>query len=175
MNSITAAKNRRVNPPSSIPSPPPQNTYVNNFPQKTPTTNTQSIPNKEMNNALTLPQVIKLVDIRLTNLEKAMVEVKTNSNIVYSQSTENQTPPSSVSFNDDINLSKKLKDTIDEFDKRYEMLAQEVIELKNIVLSLQSYTMDVNKMLMEERTHIMEELGRNEQDNIEEPSQEISS
>ena len=40
---------------------------------------------------------------------------------------------------------------MDEFNARFELLADEIANMKNIVLSLQSYTMDVNKMLLEER------------------------
>jgi len=172
MNSITAAKNRRVNPPSSTPPPPPQNTYINKYQQNTPNTANVNTQNKDMNTTLTLPQVIKLVDIRLSKLEKEMIEIKTNSSDENSQNMKNSIPFSSVSLNDNNILSQKLKETIDEFDKRYEMLAQEIIDLKNIVLSLQSYTLDVNKMLMEERTHIMEELSKNEQEKQQESFQE---
>ena len=38
------------------------------------------------------------------------------------------------------------------------MLAEEIINLKNIVLNLQSYTMEVNKTLMEERVRILSDV-----------------
>ena len=170
MNSITAAKNRRVNPPSSAT---PQNTYVNKSPQATAATS----PNTS-NTALTLPQVIQLVDIRLTNLEKTVVEIKSNSKNVTFAKTENETAgshPQYQSRRSDDEIDAKLRETVEEFDKRYEMLAQEVIEIKNIVMRLQTYTMDVNKMLMEERSQIIDELERKEQENREEPSQEAEN
>jgi hypothetical protein len=44
---------------------------------------------------------------------------------------------------------------LDEFNARHELLANEIGSLKNVVMSLQSYTMDVNKMLLQERIKIL--------------------
>lgn len=44
---------------------------------------------------------------------------------------------------------------VEEFETRFEILAEEISNLKQIVLSLQSYTMDVNKMLLEERQNVV--------------------
>ena len=46
-----------------------------------------------------------------------------------------------------------------EYENRFAMLANEIAELKDIVLKLQSYTMEVNKMLMQERVQILSDLG----------------
>jgi hypothetical protein len=40
---------------------------------------------------------------------------------------------------------------LDEIDIRFNILAEEVSNLKQIIMELQSYTMSVNKMLLEER------------------------
>ena len=80
---------------------------------------------------LTLPQVISVVDARLIKLEKFMNESHMN------QPTE---PQPQISQN-----------LIDEFQSRFDMLAQEIMTLKDVVLKLQSYTMDVNKLLLEDR------------------------
>jgi len=40
---------------------------------------------------------------------------------------------------------------IEEFEKKFEILADEISSLKEIVLSLQSYTMAVNKILFDEK------------------------
>ena len=54
-----------------------------------------------------------------------------------------------------ISLENKPTNTDDayfeEFETRFEIMAQEISEMKQIVLSLQSYTMDVNRILMEEK------------------------
>lgn len=89
---------------------------------------------------LTLPQVIQLVDKRLITLENFM-----------NQST-NQGQPAGSSSQD------QLPEIVDEFDKRYNMLAEEIVNIKNIVLSLQSYTMEVNKSLLDERVRILSDI-----------------
>jgi len=40
---------------------------------------------------------------------------------------------------------------LDEFNARFEIMAEEIANLKNIVMNLQMYTMSVNKQLLEER------------------------
>ena len=44
------------------------------------------------------------------------------------------------------------------FDEKFEVLANEIADLKDIVLKLQSYTMEVNKMLMEERITLLSDM-----------------
>jgi hypothetical protein len=46
-----------------------------------------------------------------------------------------------------------------DFNSKFDALAEEIANMKNIVLSLQSYTMDVNKILMDERIRILSEVG----------------
>lgn len=100
-------------------------------------------------NLLTLPQVIQIVDKRLTVLEKFMND--SHASMQVNDQVNEQT-------NEHANVPDNFKEIIDEFDKRYELLAEEIVNLKNIVLSLQSYTMEVNKTLMEERVRIFSDL-----------------
>ncbi len=86
---------------------------------------------------LTLPQVISLVDKRLTTLETFM------------RDQQQQGPSQSDSS---VPLSNELAE---EFNAKFEMLAGEVEALKDIVLKLQAYTMEVNKTLYEERIHML--------------------
>ena len=66
----------------------------------------------------------------------------------------------------------------DEFNSKFEILAQEVADLKDIVLKLQSYTMEVNKTLYEERIQVLSDMDVKEnklefyisEDEIEDPS-----
>jgi len=109
---------------------------------------------------LTLPQVIAVVDRRLILLETFMKETKESGdkkeNIIMTpmtsnaNSTENDTP-----FVTEIELNT----VIDEFNNRFEILATEINEMKDILLKLQSYTMDVNKMLLNERIQIFSDIG----------------
>jgi hypothetical protein len=57
---------------------------------------------------------------------------------------------------------------IDEFNHRFEVLAEEMNNIKDIVLKLQSYTMEVNKTLLEERINVFSDLGNvnNNNENI---------
>lgn len=90
---------------------------------------------------LTLPQVISLVDKRLVTLETFMKESKT------------ATPVSSSSLSEE-----SMNGMADEFNSKFELLAGEVAELKDIVMKLQSYTMEVNKTLFEERIQLLSDM-----------------
>lgn len=99
---------------------------------------------------LTLPQVIQVVDKRLIALETFMNQIKTTPTQINMLST-------SPSSNESV-VPSNIAEIVDEFDKRYNMLAEEIINIKNIVLSLQSYTMEVNKSLLDERVRILSDL-----------------
>jgi hypothetical protein len=118
---------------------------------------------------LTLPQVISLVDKRLVTLETFMKETQQT---VSQQSAPQQTVPPSASVSEDA-----MNSLADEFNSKFEILAQEVADLKDIVLKLQSYTMEVNKTLYEERIQVLSDMDVKEnklefyisEDEIEEP------
>ena len=94
---------------------------------------------------LTLPQVIALVDRRLVVLESFMKDTKA------AQAQQAPAPvPTPVQQLDD--------EVIDEINNRFELLAGEVAELKDILIKLQSYTMEVNKRLVDERIHILSDV-----------------
>ena len=134
---LAAARKRRA-PASITPTNPPP----------TPVNNQNLPPNPAM--GLTLPQVIALVDQRLVIVETFMKNM--------------QSSVSSPGFASESNgISPIIEDTnsnsvLEEINSRYDLLAEEVINLKNIVLSLQSYTMEVNKTLMEERIRILSDV-----------------
>ena len=96
---------------------------------------------------LTLPQVISLVDKRLVTLETFMKESKTAAPVSSSSSSE-----------ESMNLMA------DEFNSKFELLAGEVAELKDIVMKLQSYTMEVNKTLFEERIQVLSDMDNEPMD-----------
>ena len=88
--------------------------------------------NSPANTGLTLPQVISLIDKRLINLE-----------IVTKNITTAQTGDS------DNNETVLPEMFMEELQSRFDIMADEIANLKNIVLKLQTYTMDVNKILLE--------------------------
>jgi hypothetical protein len=88
--------------------------------------------------------VLKLVDYRLTTLVGHMKENFELREVAAPISTPAQTA-----------IPNNITEVLDEFNERFETLADELANLKNIVLSLQSYTMDVNKTLLQERIRIL--------------------
>ena len=123
-----------------------------------PVQNLQSQPHKS---GLTLPQVISLVDKRLITLETFMRESQNGSSTSVSVSASTSASASTSVSEDAVNQ------LADEFNSKFEMLAQEVADLKDIVLKLQSYTMDVNKTLFEERIQVLSDMGENKEGGIE--------
>jgi enamine deaminase RidA (YjgF/YER057c/UK114 family) len=125
-------------------------------PLETPQTSNNS---GQQQQGLTLPQVINVIDTRLTKLEKFMNDTKeqreTYSNPMIQQS-QIQTIP-----NVEQSTISNLSEIIDEFQQRFLLLAEEINSLKDTIIKLQSYTMDVNKTLMEERINILSDLGEN--------------
>lgn len=95
-------------------------------------------------NALTLPQVITLVDQRLVVLENHMKD------------NLRRQDEDSVMFREPAQPTSEFSsELLDEFNNRFETLAQEIENMKRIVLNLQSYTMEVNKTLLNERIRIL--------------------
>jgi hypothetical protein len=125
---LASARQRRAGTPSSTPSEP---------------TNVESTPS--ISSGLTLPQVITLIDTRLSTLEKFM---RGNQNMIV-------TPTNANPENDNTDVQSVL----DEFNNRFLLLAEEIGSIKDTVLKLQMYTMDVNKMLLEERVNVLSDLG----------------
>ena len=123
--SLAAAKKRRA--PASV-APSVSTPPQNSYVQ-------QNVPA-----GLTLPQVIQVVDKRLIALEQTVRTITANAN----------TQPTDVP-----EVPSNLTEVLDEFNSRFDALAEEIENIKNIVLSLQTYTMDVNKMLLEERVTLL--------------------
>jgi len=128
---------------------PPEPVQTSIRPGQNPGQNAQQ--NIAPTGGLTLPQVIAVIDNRLIGLEKFMKDTK----------DENQNGQSAVGQQSDLQFDNtKL---VEEFDNRFELLAEEISNLKDIVLKLQSYTMEVNKTLMDERINVFSDLGHIDQ------------
>ena len=87
---------------------------------------------------LTLQQVISVIDKRLVVLENHMNESK-NMELYKSENINQQLPVESSE-----SLSTSTHEMIEEFHNRTVMLADEISVIKDIVLKLQAYTMEVN-------------------------------
>jgi hypothetical protein len=76
-------------------------------------------------------QVISIIDNRLLMIEKKLKE-----------------DPVSRSVDNNSDLSELQN----EYEERFDMILREIDSIKEIVIKLQAYTMDVNKILVEEHT-----------------------
>ena len=108
----------------------------------------------------TLPQVIAVIDKRLSNLETFMKEAKAGEstmrqNVSFDLENDGSGPSPALSS---VPLDA-FNDMVAEFNNRFEILAVELATLKDTIIKLQTYTMDVNKTLMEERVHVFSDLG----------------
>jgi hypothetical protein len=144
--SNASAKNRRAYggnpPPTPVSAPGPQ-------PSNQPASS---------NSGFTLPQVIAVIDSRLVNLETFMKETKGSQNkAVY----ENVVQRNVTQLAPVPEVDSSVQEILSEYNARFDMLVEEITSLKDIVLKLQSYTMDVNKTLLEERIQILSDLGSN--------------
>ena len=137
MSSSNAAAIRRRVGAQGVPAPVPTQSTPN-----MPTSSSASAPSSAPAQ-MTLQQVISTVDKRLTQLETI---VKSNNN---------NTNPNNNNESSDLPL------VVDEFNNRFELIVTEINSLKDIVMKLQSYTKEVNKMLVDERIHILSDLGNN--------------
>ena len=94
------------------------------------------VPPRDLNstktNGLTMQQVISAFNTRITKLEKNIDENPINNN----NNSNMQVSP-------------------EEIDTRFQILVNEIQELKDMVLKVQSFTMEVNKTLFNERIKLL--------------------
>jgi hypothetical protein len=128
-NSAALARKRRANMPQTA------------APIPTPTNQATASGNRV---PLSIPQLFQLVEKRIISLEERFKETNTdngNNNI-----TEDILKDITTRINDN---EQKI---IEEYESRFEILATQLNDLKEVVLKLQMYTMDVNKVLLENQT-----------------------
>ena len=135
---LASARRRRAGP--EVVAPPPgvrQTVPQPSFPSQNSTPSSQ--PN--MAPGLTLPQVISLVDRRLSALECFM------QGQVHSEPSNNE---------EELNEAMiQLKTITEEYNTRFDIIADELALLKDTVLKLQTFTMEVNRSLMQDRIRIL--------------------
>jgi hypothetical protein len=126
---------------------------------------TEIISQCEANVKLTLESSIDEI------ISRKMEEVEINTTEIISQCEANVKLTLESSMNEII--SRKMEEVkmdmlqtteamvlqqMNDFNDRYEILATEILNVKNLLLELQNYTMGVNKMLIEERINIFSEV-----------------
>jgi hypothetical protein len=92
---------------------------------------------------LTLPQVIALVDRRLVVLETFMKD------------TKSQAPAATTAAATTAAIDNEL---VEDINSKFEMLANEIADLKDMLLKLQTFTMEVNKRLVDERIQLLSDV-----------------
>ena len=124
-------------------------------PSSTPTNNTNARPQPApaTNNqpGLTLKQVINNLDNRISSLETKTPDIN-GIDTVFSPTV------------------------MEEFNARFEILANELADIKDTIMKLQTFTMEVNKSMHDERIHILSEVGSTATvNNIKDISDEASA
>jgi hypothetical protein len=154
-NSATsAAKRRRAGPLLASPLFQSPNSFQSNQENQTqlPEPEQQSL---NSGRGLTLQQCINLIDNRLVKLEKGTLSQPVNETVVKDNNSDNSNELLLNTF------TGLLNQHVEEFNHRYEILASEFALLKDTVMGLQSYTMDINKTLIEERIRILSDIKSN--------------
>lgn len=98
---------------------------------------------------LTLPQVIALVDRRLVVLETFMKDTKAQPSAPVSTQATTQASVSTSAMDDEF---------VEDINSKFEMLANEIADLKDMLLKLQTFTMEVNKRLVDERIQLLSDV-----------------
>lgn len=131
-----AIRRRAAAPQTNIQVGQAQNTYRNTLATTTSQPSPTALPPSQR--GLTIQQVIANFDSRIKVIE---------------EQEKNKMPQIPES-----NLSQEI---IDEYNSRFEILANEIAEIKNLLLKLQSFTMDVNKSLHDDRIRVLSDLETN--------------
>ena len=152
-SSAAMARKRRANAPPQPPQP-SQQSQVNGSPTSQQTTQSSS------KGGFTINQAITLIDSRLKTLEdfKGIQETIIMNN-------KGGNPQSSRDTAEQ--LTKMCNHITQEYEERFTLLATEIHELKDMMLKLQSFTMEVNKTLMAERIEMMKSLNETLEDKVE--------
>ena len=152
-NAVASARKRRAGIMPEPPTPARGGFNPNNQMQQA---NSQQ---QSVQGGLTLQQVISLINTRLLKLEKYMNE---NTNVGSSESNVIENTGVSSQENADAVAAATnpiLEQMIDEYNHRFTMFSEEIATLKDTIMKLQTFTMEVNKILYDERIQILSDIG----------------
>ena len=141
--SLASAKAKRAGIAPTIP-----------VPVQVPTPTAMSVQGQQK---MTFQQVIHVIDNRLARLEQDM------------KSKVGPAPvpvPTKAPVQD-----QTAKSQMEEMESKFMMLAEEITTMKDVIMKLQAFTMDVNKTLYEERIQIMSDTCTIKAEDIEEEIQ----
>lgn len=150
-SSLASAKRRRAGIQGSTPAPPPPAS------QSQPQSQQQQPINANQRSRLSLPQLINLMETRIKALENNKPTIDgTNTEETKQELSFDVTNPDTGEIK-----QMSLGDYMTDMDKKFFMLAEEITNMKEIIMKLQSFTMEVNKSLHEERVRILSEIPEN--------------
>ena len=118
----------------------------------------QSVPavqGQQLQTKLTFQQVIHVIDNRLARLEQEM-----KAKVASAPGPTPAKAPAQVQTQDQVTKSQ-----MEDMESKFMMLAEEITTMKDVLMKLQAFTMDVNKTLFNERIQIMSDIKA---DDIEE-------
>lgn len=118
-----AEMNRQMPPPQVVPPP--------GIPATAPIARQGAYP-PQPGGGLTLQQALLIIDKRLTDLEKKIESIPAVNSASAAMATTITT-----------------QEYLDESNRRFEMLVEEIVNMKNSMITLQTFTMEVNKTLLE--------------------------
>ena len=123
-------------------------------------------PQPSAGTGLTLPQVIAVVDRRLVALETFAKETRAKALLTPAPSQAPTVAPTVAPT-----LAQVVaEEFLEEVNTKFELLANEIAELKDMLLKLQSYTMEVNKRLVDERIQLLSDVKETETMTFDSPS-----
>jgi len=135
--SNAAAVRRRVGNQNNPPAP-----GGASIASSTPTLNNSTASTKQT--GMTLQEVISHFNKKIQGLEETVSKISPTTTTNGSSTSGTSTPDSG-----------ELNVIFSEFNDRFELFAQEIALMKEQLLKLQTYTMDVNKVLYEERVRVL--------------------
>jgi hypothetical protein len=98
---------------------------------------------------------------------KSIVEIQSATDMAQMETLQSESVPEMV--------SSTLEESVtQEYETRFTMIVTEINELKDMLLKVQSFTMEVNKSLMEERLEMMKSVQGIMENNIEESNTMIT-
>lgn len=143
--SLASAKAKRAGIAPTTPAP---------APAQTP----NSVPAVQGQQKLTFQQIITVIDNRISKLEQEM------KNKVAQPPAPAQAPAPAK--------DQVTKSQLEDMENKFMMLAEEITTMKDVIMKLQSFTMDVNKTLFNERIQIMSDTCAIKEEDIEEHEKE---
>lgn len=121
----------------------------------------QAVQGQQIQTKLTFQQIVTVIDGRLTKLEQDMKSKVAPAPAPVKTQAPVQDPVT--------------KSQMEEMESKFMMLAEEITTMKDIIIKLQAFTMDVNKTLFQERIQIMSDVCTIKEEDIEKEEEEAQS